>query len=330
MSDLKTYNWGFVAAGAMARNQARDLIESPRAKIYGVYSRTQQSADAFASEFGGKVYSTLEELVADSAIDIVYISPPNQLHYPQAKLALEAGKAVLCEKPFTLNARQLAELIEIARSRKVFLMEAMWIRYLPVILKLRELLGNKVIGEIKLARAAFHLDLPINPSGRIYNPALGGGSLLDLGIYPISFVSMLLGAAPEKIASYAEMTETGVDAHFGAIFHYTNGAMASVSAGIDGQYVEDIVIHGTRGKIIVLGHRWWKLSALSVQMPNLDAETIELPHLGSGYLYQAEEVMRCLDNGELESPAMPLDESLGIMQTMDRLRSQWMFAFPGE
>jgi dihydrodiol dehydrogenase / D-xylose 1-dehydrogenase (NADP) len=330
MPNPKTYNWGFVAAGAMARNQARDLVESARAKIHGVYSRTRQSADAFANEFGGKVYSTLEEMVADSVIDIVYISSPNQLHYPQAKLALEAGKAILCEKPFTLNARQLAELIEIARRRKVFLMEAMWIRYLPVILKLRELLDNRAIGEIKLARAAFHLDLPINPSGRIYNPELGGGSLLDLGIYPISFVSMLLGGAPEEIVSLAQMTETGVDAHFGAVFHYHSGAMASVSAGIDGQHVEDVVIQGTRGKIVVLGHRWWKLSTLSVQMSNQEAESIELPHMGSGYLYQAEEVMRCLDNKEMESPTMPLDESVAIMQTMDLMRAQWKFAFPGE
>lgn len=330
MQSQKIYNWGFVAAGAMARNQARDLIESPRAKIQSVYSRTQQSAEAFAIEFGGQVYSTLEAMLADPAIDIVYISSPNQLHYPQAKQALQAGKAVLCEKPFTLSSRQLAELIEIARRRKVFLMEAMWIRYLPIIIKLREILDKDTIGEIKLARAAFHLDLPINPTGRIYNIELGGGSLLDLGIYPISFVSMLYGAQPDEIVSHAQMTETGVDAHFGAVFHYPNGGMASVSAGVDGQYVEDIAIQGTRGKVVVQGHRWWKLSTLSVQTPNQDAETIELPHLGSGYLYQAEEVMRCLDNGELESPAMPLNESLAIMQTMDRLRSQWQLSFPGE
>lgn len=330
MTNQKTYNWGFVAAGAMARNQARDLAHSPRAKIHGVYSRTQQSASSFANEFGGRSYPTLEEMLADPAIDIVYISSPNQLHFPQAKQALEAGQAVLCEKPFTLNARQLTELIEIARRRGVFLMEAMWIRYLPVILKLRELLDTGVIGKIKLARAAFHLDLPINPTGRIYNPKLGGGSLLDLGIYPISFVSLLFGSAPEQIVSQAQMTETGVDAHFGAVFHYANGAMASVSAGVDGQYIEDIVIQGTRGKIVVLGHRWWKLSTMALQIPNQEVETIELPHLGSGYLYQAEEVMRCLDIGALESPAMPLDESLSIMETMDRLRSQWRLSFPGE
>ncbi len=329
MPKTKTYNWGFVAAGAMARNLARDLTESPRAKIYGVYSRTRQSADVLVRQFSGKVYSSLEEMVADPAIDIVYISSPNQLHYPQAKLSLEAGKAVLCEKPFTLSARQLGELIDIARRRKIFLMEAMWIRWLPIIVKLREILKKGTMGEIKLVRAAFHLDLPFNPTGRIYNLELGGGSLLDLGIYPVSFISMLLGA-PKEIASNVQMTDTGVDAHFGAVFHYPNGAMASVSAGIDGQYIEDIVIQGTRGKIIVLGHRWWKLSSLSFQLVDQDPETIELPHIGAGYLYQAEEVMRCLENGEFESTTMPLDESLDIMQTMDRLRSQWKLSFPGE
>lgn len=325
----RIYNWGFVAAGGMARHQARDLVSS-RATIHGVFSRTQESAAAFVAEFGGQNYGTLEQMLADPAIDVVYISSPNQLHYPQAKLALEAGKAVLCEKPFTLNARQLSDLIRIARSRKVFLMEAMWIRCLPIILKLREVLQANTIGEIRLARAAFHLELPFDPTGRIYNLEMGGGSLLDLGIYPISFISMLFGAQPDQIVSHAQMTETRVDAHFGSVFHYPNGAMAAVSAGVDGLFVEDIVIQGTLGKIVVSGHRGWKLSSFSLQVRDRDAELIELPHLGTGYLYQAEEVMRCLDEGKPESPVMPLDESLGIMQTMDKLRGQWNLVYPGE
>jgi dihydrodiol dehydrogenase / D-xylose 1-dehydrogenase (NADP) len=331
MPTEKTYNWGFVAAGGMARNQARDLLQSTRNKIYAVQSRTEESSRAFAKEFGGKVYLTLEEMLADPQIDIIYVSSPNQLHHPQTKLALQAGKAVLCEKPFTLNAVELADLIATAREHKVLLKEAMWIRTLPVIVKLRQMLAAGAIGELRQSHASFHIDLPYNPAGRIYNLAMGGGSLLDVGIYPMAFTSMLFGGEqPTEIVSQAELAPTGVDKHFGAVFSYPGGRMAHVSSGVDGLFPEDIVAHGTAGKLVVSAHKWWKLSRFSIQHGDAAPEIIDMPYPGGGYLYQAEEMARCLDEGLLESPAITLAESLAIMTTLDRLRNQWGLIYPGE
>jgi predicted dehydrogenase len=324
----RIYNWAFVAAGGMARVMARDLSFASNTRVHSVFSRTQASMQEFSKEFGGcRMFSSIDELLADSQVDIVYISSPNHLHYPQAKLALEAGKPVLCEKPFTLNAGQLAELIEIARSQKTFLMEAMWIRWLPIVVKLRQVLADGVIGELHLLKASFHARLSSAPEGRIYNLAMGGGSLLDLGIYPISFASMIFGQQPEEIASHAKIGPTGIDEHFGAIFHYPGG-MALVSAGVDVSAIDDISIHGSAGSIRV--EHPWKLRQLIIEPREGRSETITLPLKGKGYSYQAEEVMACLDEELLESPRMQLEESLQIMRTLDSLRSQWGLTFPGE
>lgn len=324
----KIYSWAFVGAGGMAHAMARDLAAEPRARIHSVYSRTARSAKAFAAANGEcKTCASLEELIADPGVDVVYINSPNNWHYSQTKLALEAGKAVLCEKPFTLNADELSELIEIARQRKTFLMEAMWVRYLPMVVKLRELLSAKSLGEIRLVRAWFHLQLPVVPEGRIYNLAMGGGSLLDVGIYPISFASMVMGGPPAAIGSQAKIGSTGVDENFGAVFHYEDGRMATVSAGVDGSYAEDVVIHGSQGSLRTPP---WKFSRFTLEKKTGEVETVELPAAGGGYVYQAQEVIRCLDAGLLESPVMPLDESLAIMQTLDSLRAQWGLSFPGE
>ena len=324
----RLYNWAFVAAGRMAGSMANDLTLLPNTRIYSVFSRTRESMQDFSRSFGGcKMFPLLEEMLAVPEVDIVYISSPNHLHFPQAKLALEAGKPVLCEKPFTLNAHQLSELIEIARANRVFLMEAMWIRWLPIVVRLRELLTNDIIGEPRLLKASFHAQLSPNPKGRIYNLTMGGGSLLDLGIYPISFASLIFHHQPEEIVSAAHIGPTGIDEHFGAVFQYASG-IALIAAGVDVRAIDDISIHGTAGSIRI--HHPWKLSQMTVELSEGESETITLPMEGKGYSYQAAEVMRCLDAGLLESPAMPLDESLQIMKTLDRLRNQWRLVFPGE
>lgn len=321
------YNWAFVAAGKMAKAMANDLSFLPNAHIHSVFSRTQESSQDFSKSFGCQMRSSLEEMLADPEVDMVYISSPNHLHFAQAKIALESGKPVFCEKPFTLNALQLAELIEIARAKRVFLMEAMWVRWLPIVVRLREILADDAIGEPRLLKASFHAHLSPNPIGRIYNLAMGGGSLLDLGIYPISFASMIFGQQPTEIASVVHIGPTGIDEHFGAAFQYVQG-MALVSAGVDGVAQDDISIHGSTGSIRI--HHPWKLGSMTIEPREGDAETITLVQQGRGYSYQAAEVMRCLDAELLESPVMPLNESLQIMQTLDRLRNQWDLVFPGE
>jgi predicted dehydrogenase len=326
----KVYRWGFVGAGGMARHQAQDLAYSPRNRVYGVVSRTTESAQAFADQFGARVFASLEAMLSDEDIDLIYISTPNNWHCPQAKLALEAGKPVLCEKPFTLNAMELQDLVRIARQNKVFLMEAMWIRYLPAVARFRELLNEDALGKIQRVQASFHLNLPVNPLGRIYNLELGGGSLLDVGIYPISFVSLVTKQQPAQIESQAQFADTGVDTNFSANFGYSDGIQATVAAGVDGQRTGGLVVEGEAGKIRVEDYRSWKLRQLNIEIRDRQPETLDFPIVGTGYSYQADEVARCLDGGLLESSVMPLDESMSIMQTLDRIREQWHLVFPGE
>jgi predicted dehydrogenase len=325
----KTYRWGFVAAGRMAAAMAADLRHAPRCAVAGVSSRTVESAAGFARRFGGRVYASYDEMLADPGVDVIYVSSPNQLHYSQVKAALEAGKPVLCEKPFTLNAAQLEALIQLARSRQLFLMEAMWVRYLPIQFKLRELLQSGAIGEPLALHASFHSLAPKAESNRFYSPALGGGALLDLGIYPISFASSVLGA-PASISSHAHIGPTGIDEHFGAVFGYASGANALVAAGIDGRLPQEAAIIGSKGSIrIPLDRGGWRQNRLVLEAGGRPRQ-IKANYLGSGYGYQAREVVRCLDAGELESPILPLEESLAVMRTLDALRAQWGMRFPGE
>ncbi len=328
--------WGFVAAGKMAAAMARDLRHAPGNRIGGVVSRTPQSAAAFVRRFGGQAYGSLDAMLADPGIDVVYISSPNNLHYEQTKAALLAGKPVLCEKTFTLNAPQLAELIEIARSRKLFLMEAMWVRWLPLVAALRELLQRGAIGQPLQLHAAFHSLPPIAADNRFYSPALGGGALLDLGIYPVSFASLVFGAQPQEILSKAELAPTGVDTRFSAIFHYASGGVAQLAASFVGRMRHDIMILGSEGNIrIEMDRGGWKMRRLHLQQggtvrPHGGTRTLTAPYKGDGYGYQAAEVRRCLQAGLQESETMPLDESLAILRTLDTLRAQWGMRYPGE
>lgn len=322
--------WGFVAAGKMAAAMARDLRYAPGNRVGGDVSRTPESAAAFVRKFGGQAYGSLAALLADPGIDVVYVSSPNSLHYEQAKAALLAGKPVLCEKTFTLNAAQLAELIEIARSRKLFLMEAMWVRWLPLVAGLRQLLASGAIGQPLHLSAAFHSQPPIANDNRFYNPAFGGGALLDLGIYPISFASLVFGAQPQEIVSKAQLAPTGVDTRFSAIFSYASGATAQLAAGFDGRMRHDIMLLGSEGNICIeMDRGGWKMRRLHLEQGG-GTRTLTASYKGNGYGYQAAEVRRCLQAGLLESDVMPLDESLAILRTLDTLRAQWGMRFPGE
>jgi predicted dehydrogenase len=285
----------------------------------------------FARQFGGQTYDSLEAMLADVSIDVVYVSSPNNLHYLQTKAALEAGKPVLCEKTFTLSAAQLENLIAIARSKALFLMEAMWVRWLPVDVRLRQLLAEGAIGRPLQLQASFFSRPPIAADNRFYSPALGGGALLDLGIYPISFASMVFGRQPVSIQTTASLAETGVDQRFAAIFDYGDGCLAQVAAGFEQRMQSDIYILGSGGSVTIpLDQGGWRRNRLLLTDAKGKTKTLRLPYKGSGYGYQAAEVVRCLKAGLLESEVMPLDESLGMMRTLDALRAQWGMRLPGE
>jgi predicted dehydrogenase len=293
-----------------------------------VGSRSIERALEFAKEYGiSRSYGSYAELVNDPDVEIIYVATPHPAHFECTMLCLKAGKAVLCEKPFTLNASETKVLIKTARASKLFLMEAMWMRYLPAIVKVRELLTQGAIGETRMVKADFGNRIPWEPAGRLLNPELGGGALLDVGIYPVSFASMVLGASPTKLTGVAYLGETGVDEQFSAVLGYEAGKIATLSGAVRTSLINEARIIGTDGYIRVPD--FWRASTLELYQ-NGKMEKFELPFRATGYIHEAEEATFCLREGLTESSVMPLDESLKIMKILDTLRKQWGLKYPQE
>lgn len=321
--------WGILATGSIAHKFTTGLQHCADAEIVAVGSRSQASADAFADEFNiPRRHASYEALVTDPDVDVIYIGTPHSFHKENAILCIEHGKAVLCEKPFTINAAQAAEVIERARLAGVFVMEAMWTRFIPLITEVRRLVAEGAIGEIRMITGDFGFRAGFNPQGRAFNPALGGGGLLDVGVYPISFASMFLGA-PDRVASLAELGQTGVDEQAAAVLGYPGGQLAVIHTGVRTRTPHEATILGTDGFIRV-EPPFWVPTAMTLDKPGEDPQRIEIPFEGNGYNYQADEVMRCLRAGKTESDIMPLDETLSTMQTMDQIRDQWGLKYPME
>ena len=242
-------------------------------------------------------------------------------------MCLWAGKAVLCEKPFAINAGEAAEMIRLARERKLFLMEAMWTRFFPLMVKLREMLASDTIGEVRMLMADFGYrseDLKF----WAFNPAFGGGGLLDVGIYPLSLSYMIFGP-PNKILSMASIGETGVDEQSAALLGYEGGRIALISSGVRTETPHVAYLLGTKGRIHIHSP-WWKPQTLTLSLTGREDEVMQIPFKGNGYNYEAEEVGRCLREGKTESPTMSLDETLSLMKSMDTIRAQWNLKYPME
>jgi predicted dehydrogenase len=207
-------------------------------------------------------------------------------------------------------------------------MEAMWTRFLPHIIRLRELLAANMIGEVRMLEVDFGFRTSFNPQGRLFDPALGGGALLDVGIYPVSLASMILGA-PERVTGMAQLGETGVDEQSAMIFGYAGGQLALLSQAIRTNSPHEALLLGTHGKIRVHSS-WWKATTITLSVDGQPDELIDVPAVGNGYNYEAAEVGRCLREGRTESDVMPLDETLAIMRTLDEVRAQWGLRYPGE
>jgi predicted dehydrogenase len=324
-----TIRWGILSTGNIAHSFTRGLRAVKDAQIVAVGSRSQKSADDFGKEFNiPHRYATYEALAADPDVDAIYIGTPHPMHFENALMCIRAGKAVLCEKPFTMNARELETLIREARAHKVFLMEAMWTRFTPVMGRIRQLLSEGALGDVRMLLADFCFRADFNPKHRLFDPALGGGALLDVGIYPVSFSFMVFGA-PQELQSSATMGETGVDEIATMLFRYSNGQHAQLSCGSRVQSPMDASILGTKG-MIRIAVPWWKPQQFTIQYPGKDPEVVNLPFIANGYEYEAIEVNRCLHEGMTESPIMPLDESLTIMRTLDSIRAQWGLTYPAD
>ncbi|MGV2940546.1 Gfo/Idh/MocA family protein [Mesobacillus sp. LC4] len=327
--DEKVIKWGILGTGGIASAFARDLNFAENTEKCAVGSRTKESAEKFAEEHGVTcAYGSYEELVADPDVDAIYIATPHPFHKENVLACLRAGKAVLCEKPFTINSGELEEVIQFAREQKLFLMEAMWTRFLPPILKVREWIDSGKIGEVLLVKADFGFRAPWNPEGRLLNPALGGGALLDVGIYPVTFASMIFGTKPDKILSTAHIGETGVDEQFSILMSYPDGKTATLNGAFRVDLTNEAYILGTEGHIRIPSFHSAKSAFLYKN--GEEAEAFNDDRQSAGYAFEIEEVGRCLNQGLLESPVVPLDESLEIMKLMDEIRGQWGLKYPGE
>ncbi len=323
------FRWGIVGLGSIARQFATGLKSAPGAELAAVGSRSQEKADTFGAEFGAaRCHGSYEALAADPDVDAVYVASPHPMHKADALLCLRHGKAVLCEKPFTINAAEAEEVIGAARANNVFLMEAMWTRFLPAVQRVRELVREEAVGDIQFVQADFGFRAGFDPKSRLFDPALGGGGLMDVGVYCISFASMLLGT-PEHVTGTAVLGETGVDETAAMVLRYPSRAIAVLSTAIRSNTPHEATIVGTDGKIKVHSP-FWKATTLTLSRGGRADEVIELPYEGNGYNYEALEVARCVGAGLTESQTMPLDETLEIMKTMDTLRAQWGVKYPME
>lgn len=356
--------WGILGTGFIAGEFTQGLSSLPQAKLWGIASRNPVNAQTFGQIFQvPKVYDNYEQLVQDPDIDVVYIATPNHTHKDLCILCLSAGKPVLCEKPFALNAQEAREIIEVARRQQVFCMEAMWMRFMPLIQEVKQLIENGAIGEIKLLTADFGYPVAYDPDSRFYQPQFGGGALLDRGIYGLSLAYYLLGI-PQAIATQATFSASGVDEQSSILLNYPQDKLAILSQSLATYSSNQAVIMGTTGKIVInelfikpekitiikfapltqsfpspLVVPSWKQKLVATLkqnpvikgfylycssfLPSTKVKTVVKPLTGNGYNYEAMAVMNCLQNKQLESEIMPWDETLKIMTAADQIASQW-------
>jgi predicted dehydrogenase len=326
---VKKIRWGILGTGSIATLFATGLQALEDAELAAVGSRSAEAAAAFGARFGAaRHHASYADLAADPDVDIVYIATPHPLHHANTHLCLEAGKAVLCEKPFTLNAAQARDLVNLARERQLFLMEAMWTRFLPALTEVRRLINEGEIGDLRFLTVDFGFHKEFDPRHRLFDRQLGGGALLDVGVYLASLASMLFGP-PAQIRSLAQIGPTGVDEQMALLFGYDGGRFAQLTASITTATPQEATIVGAAGSI-TLHPLWWKASRLTLATNGREPQIIDAPFQGNGYCHEAAEAMRCLRAGALESPVMPLDETVAVIETLDRVRAEWGLRYPQE
>ncbi|RDG39321.1 Gfo/Idh/MocA family protein [Streptomyces corynorhini] len=319
--------WGVLATGGIAERFTADVRELPDAEIVAVASRSEASAKEFAERFGiPRAYGEWAGLMADEEVDVVYVATPHSAHRAAAGLALAAGKPVLCEKAFTLNAREAGELVALARERDLFLMEAMWMYCNPVVLRLAELVRDGAIGEIRTVQADFGLQGPFDAGHRLRDPALGGGAVLDLGVYPVSFAHLLLGE-PDRVQAEALLSPEGVDLNTGMLLGWDSGATALLTCSVTAGTPVTATVTGTKGRIDVPSG-FFGTERFVLRREGAEPEEYTADGGLRGLQYEAAEVMRCLRAGETESALVPLEGTLAVMRTLDAVRERVGVRYP--
>lgn len=310
--------WGVLGTGGIAHTFASDFRFTDDGVVAAVGSRSKASADAFGDEFDvPRRHASYEDLVRDDGVDVIYVGTPHPLHFANAMLALEHGKPVLVEKAFTMTAQEARDLVAAARSNQLFLMEAMWTRFLPHVVALRDLIHKGALGEIVTIEADHGQWFEHDPGSRLFARELGGSALLDLGVYPVSFASMLLGT-PERLTALVDPAFSGVDGQASMLFGYAHGAQAVLNCTSSARTATRACVSGTEARIEIDGD-FYAPTSFTLITRDGDEQRFDFATRGRGLHYEAHEVASCLRDGKLESTAMPLDESISIMETMERV-----------
>lgn len=318
------FGWGILGPGRIAARFATDLARLPEARRAAVGSRDLARAQTFAAEHGfERAYGSYKALVSDPDVQAVYVATPHPFHAEHTRLCLEHGKAVLCEKPMAVNARQAREMAACARANGVFLMEAMWSRFNPVMVQVGHWLKEGAIGEVRLLTADFGFRTAWNPQGRLLDLNLAGGALLDVGVYVVSLASMVYGQPPQTLSAAAHLGETGVDEQTAMLFTYPDGALAQLFCAIRTATVGEARLYGTEGQIHIPD--FWRATQAILIRPGQEPECTTGE---AGYHFEAAEVMARVQAGQCESAIMPLEESVAILETMDRVRNLIGLKYP--
>lgn len=325
----KKINWGILGPGKIARKFADDLRLVSDARLLAVGSRSMRSAQNFAQEYNvERIYDSYTELVKDDDIDVIYIATPHTFHHEQTLLCLNHGKHVLCEKPIAVNSLQLQEMIHLAQSKNLFLMEALWTDFLPSITKVKQLVKEGLLGDVKYITADFGFLAPKDLSSRIYDPYLAGGALLDVGIYPVYLAIALLGE-PAMISSHAHMTGTGVDGTTAIMMSWKSGAVAQLHASVELNTLIEARIYG-ENRHLLIPRRWHESKKIELYENNELTDEWSFNDHCKGYKYEIEEVHNCINNGITESSSMSLSKSQLLLSTLDKIRRQIGLAYPFE
>jgi predicted dehydrogenase len=327
---VQTIRWGIAGPGRIAENVVGDLAHSEGSELAAVGSRSAERAEAFARAHGTdatRAYGSYRELLDDDAVDVVYIATPHPHHADLAVAAIEAGKAVLVEKTFTATLAGAWRVVDTARRHGVFVMEAMWTRFQPAVVRLRELVADGAIGEVRSVQADLGTVRDVDPADRLFAPELGGGVLLDLTVYPVSFAQMVLGGTPTAVHAVASRETTGVDAENALLLAWDDGRFATTQASFHSPSPGQARIFGTTGWIDVLPRFHHPTTIVVHRSPDDPGETIELPPNGAGYAHEIDEVNTCLRAGRTESAVMPLDDTLAVQGVLAEAGEQMGLTF---
>ncbi len=319
---------GLMGAGNIAGMMAKTVNGMKNVTLYAIASRRQEKADVFAKEYGvKKAYGSYEAMLKDNKVDLVYIATPHSEHYENAMMCIRYKKPVLCEKAFTANAKQAREVLAFAEEKKVFITEAIWTRYMPMVDMIKEVLRKGMIGRPMMLSA--NLSYSLEHIQRMYDPALAAGSLLDLGVYPINFASIFFGTDIAKVSSFCTYTETGMDKQETITIQYMDGKVASLTASQCCVGDRKGIIQGSEGYMVIENINNYE----SFTVYNKEHKKIlykKAPKQITGYEYEVMACIKALKNGALECPEMPHKETIRVMEFMDALRKEWGVVYPFE